>query len=327
MRSSIEGIDLPHAEDPLLTYLHHVSIVFNGPVKLDDIFELMEQNITGRTNALRFLEALASYATDYAAIVTPSHPKWGGGRYDQRVSRYVQHVSQEIKMTFIRPLMLAVAARFTPGEALRAFVNIRSWVVRFLVAGGSRSGVTEKALGDAAHAITVQRFKTAAELADALIGVVPSDARFHGAFSRKALVSARQSRFILRQLEAQAREGKPEALEEPVSDTAMLTLEHILPKNPLAKDGWDHFTVDERKAYCYRLGNMVLLDAKDNGAIGDKPFKEKRPAYQKSKNFVLTADVVDRTETDPSLWTVAHITARQGRLADLAVKRWPLKSS
>ena len=69
---------------------------------------------------------------------------------------------------------------------------------------------------------------------------------------------------------------------------------------------------------------MVLLDSKDNGAIGDKPFSDKRPVIAKSKNILLTQDVIQRTD-DGSNWTKEHIVNRQKALADLAVKKWPLR--
>ena len=280
MRSLIEGVFSPGGDDPLLTYLHHVSILFHGPIQEDDIFDLMEDKVKGRGNSLRFLEALANYANDYAAVLTPSHAKWI--KYDQRIRTYVKHVSLEIRMSFIRPLMLAIASHFSPAENHRAFRLLVSWVVRFLIAGGSRSGVVEKAFGDAAHAIAEGRITTARDLARAVVNVVPTDTKFHAAFCTKSLSSSRQVRFILRELEAEERGENPESLLGAVEDTAKITLEHILPKNLSAATGWDHFSDEERRAYRWRLGNLVLLNAKDNSVIGDKPFSVKRPAIQQS---------------------------------------------
>ncbi|MCI0349762.1 MAG: HNH endonuclease family protein [Acidobacteriales bacterium] len=283
------------------------------------------ETIVGRTNSLKFLSALANYANDYAAIVTPSHAKWGG--YDQRVRMYVDDISQQLKMTFIRPLMLAVASRFSVSETNRAFRMLVAWVVRFLIAGGSRSGLAEKALGDAALAVTKGEIKTAADLWKKAAGAVPNDTRFLGAFGVKSLSSRKQARFILRELEAEMRGEGPGALLEPIEDTSRLTLEHILPQNPLATEGWGHFSQDERKSFCNRLGNMALLNAKDNGAIGDKPFAVKRPVIAQSGHIHLTEDVITRTEESPKLWTMAHIKERQKMMAEHAVKRWPSKPS
>jgi hypothetical protein len=152
---------------------------------------------------------------------------------------------------------------------------------------------------------------------------VPSDLKFRSAFCVKSLQSGIHARFILRELESQERGGKPEALSQPVDDPGILSLEHILPKNVGASDGWAHFSSDEHRAYRNRLGNLVLLNAKDNGAIGDKGFAEKRAAIERSSNIHLTKDVITRTESTGK-WTKAEIEGRQGRLADLAILRWPM---
>ncbi len=108
IRSTIAGLGKNTLDDPLLGYLHSVSIILNGPIKADDIFDVMENTVAGRTQSLAFLASMATFANDFAAIVTPSDAKWT--QYDQRVRTYVHNISQEIKMSFIRSLMLAVAA-------------------------------------------------------------------------------------------------------------------------------------------------------------------------------------------------------------------------
>lgn len=321
MRSTIEGLERPTGDDPLLTYLHHVGIVFYGPVAADDIFEKLESSVVGRAQSLSFLEALARYGSDYAAIVTPSHAKWG--TYDNRVRTYIAQISQEMHMSFLRPVMLAIANRFSATETRDIFRACVSWVMRFLVAGGHRSGSVEKAVGECAHAIERGEIATAVALAEAFKRVVPNDTIFHEAFLTKTITNAKQARFILHELEGAARGGTPHALTRPVTDTSQVSLEHILPKNPESKAGWEQFSVEERRLCRNRLGNMILIDAKDNGAIGDKPFSEKRPVIERSKHFWLTLDVLDRTEGS-ELWTKANIEQRQKRMADLAVKLWPV---
>jgi hypothetical protein len=218
--------------------------------------------------------------------------------------------------------MLAVASKFTPTEVYKAFRTFVSWTVRFLISGGSRSGKVEKAIGDNALAVKEGRIKTARDLAARFRKVIPGDSKFHTAFCTKSLSNGRQARFILRELESERRGGQPDALLAPIADTSVLSLEHILPKN-LAAQGWDHFTADERKLYCKRIGNLVLLNAKDNGALGDKSFATKRPVIENSKNIFLTADVLARTESNRR-WTKNEISDRQRVLADLAVRRWAL---
>jgi hypothetical protein len=322
VRTIVEPLDIVHRDDPLLTYLHTVSIVYNGPIEIDDIFEKMEEQINGRGESIKFLEALSKYATDYAAIATPSHGKWAD--YDARVRRYVDDISQQIKMTFARPLMLAIASHFDPKEAHHALRDLLSWIVRFLIVGGSRSGTTSKNFGEAANAIKKGEIKTADKLAEHVKKVVPTDTRFQSAFVVKTLQNARQVRFILKELERQKRTGTTDAMEDPTSDTSILTLEHVLPKNLDAK-GWSHIPVDEKRALRFRLGNQALMNSKDNGAIGDKAFSEKRAGIDKSKSILLTAEILESTKNARNIWDRKRITERQTMMAELAVLRWPLK--
>ena len=112
----------------------------------------------------------------------------------------------------------------------------------------------------------------------------------------------------------------------PVDDTKILTLEHVLPKNPNAKLGWEHFTPDQHREFRHRLGNLVLMNSKDNGASNDKPYEVKRPSFiEKSANIKLTEDVLLRAAPGEK-WTMRHIEERQKELATLACLRaWPIQ--
>lgn len=165
--------------------------------------------------------------------------------------------------------------------------------------------------------------KTTDELFTHVKSVVPSDTKFRAAFCHKTLQTGRQVRFILHELERQRRIGTAETLEEPTSDTQTLSLEHILPRNPEAA-GWQHLSPEEKKSLRFRLGNMALINSKDNGAIGDKSFAEKRAAIQRSQRICLTLDIIERTKKSPATWGRQEIVERQAMMADLAVARWPL---
>lgn len=71
-------------------------------------------------------------------------------------------------------------------------------------------------------------------------------------------------------------------------------------------------------AYLKRLGNLSLLEAKQNVDSDNKPFNQKKAIYQKSK-FTLTEMVAQKSE-----WNIDAINERQEKLAKLASKAWPL---
>ena len=109
--------------------------------------------------------------------------------------------------------------------------------------------------------------------------------------------------------------GTSQAELVPNEDESLVNLEHVLPRNPAAKD-WPQFGDAQRRAYLHRLGNMVLLSKGPNGRIGNKPFDVKRPILAQSQlRFTQAAGA----EQD---WTPAIIDDRQKKLAQLAVRTW-----
>jgi hypothetical protein len=94
-----------------------------------------------------------------------------------------------------------------------------------------------------------------------------------------------------------------------------LNLEHILPITPTQQWG---ISEDVASAYYKRLGNMTLLHSGDNVDIGNGTFIEKKPAYTGSP-LEITKMLASYDE-----WTPTQIEERQTKLAEIAVKVWPL---
>jgi Protein of unknown function (DUF1524) len=73
------------------------------------------------------------------------------------------------------------------------------------------------------------------------------------------------------------------------------------------------------RGYLKRLGNLALLEAKENVDIDNLPFKKKKAAYLKSK-FKLTEMIGKRQD-----WDIEAINERQSKLAHYALIAWPLE--
>jgi Protein of unknown function (DUF1524) len=67
-----------------------------------------------------------------------------------------------------------------------------------------------------------------------------------------------------------------------------------------------------------RIGNLVLLPAKSNAALGNNDFKTKAAVLGQAP-YELTRQVAGVAE-----WTLEMIANRQTILAGLALKTWPL---
>jgi len=295
-----------------VTYLHHLLITKHGPMKAAAAFDTIRLQVTGEKRALDFLDDIAATANDYAALFNSDHAKWNA--YGTSTRRHISTINRDLQVSQIRPLMLAVARHFSVPEAKKAFRLFVFWSVRFLVAGG-RGGLLDRHYALQAQAIGTGKVKTAKDLAKALAEIIPTDALFETAFAEARVSQTNIARYYLRALEAK-RTGDPEPELIQNDDEGAVNLEHILPRNP--QDEWPHIDSETASAYWRRLGNMVIIQATKNSIIGNSSFSTKKPVLAKS-GYLLTKEVANDDE-----WGPLEITARQQRLAKLAVETWPI---
>ncbi|HEV7509159.1 MAG TPA: HNH endonuclease family protein [Thermoanaerobaculia bacterium] len=245
-------------------------------------------------------------ANNYLAILT-SLQSPGLARYGQETRNNIYVVASLFEIEQIRPLMLAILRSFEVGEARRAFFLLLSWSVRFLIAGGGGGGALEKHYGARAQEITSGSVKSASALAKAMVDVVPKDTEFKVAFERLRVTKAKLARYYLRCLEKRRRKEESPHLAEFEAPERQENLEHIMPGS--ATTAWD-IPPEITSAYYKRLGNMCLLGAKQNVAIGNQKYSDKIPTYAESP-FLLTQEVVDFSA---SKWGAEEIERRRRSL-------------
>lgn len=314
MISKLESLDV---DDIIMTYLRHMTITQFGPTREKDVFDKIQKDVSGRAQAIEFLERLADYADSYNAILTPSHNKWNG--YNNQMKEIVS-VLKELRVQQIRPLMLAVAQNFSIIEAEKAFSSFIFWTVRFLIVGGMRGGQLEEAYGLRAHDVIKGKITTSKQLSDALLKVIPNDAEFEDAFSSARVSQHYLARYYLRAIEAYLRKESNDPELVPVQDTEVLNLEHILPQE--LGESWSHFDSDTASAYVKRLGNLTLMKSKPNSDFGNASFLVKRKEFENS-NLLLNKQIYEMTD-EKTIWTSDNIIDRQKKLASYAIKTWPL---
>ena len=310
MLSTIEGVG---EDDLLVKFVRHYWISQNGPTTERDLGTAVEKAIRAERQAMDMIRALHANSSDYVALLYPrDHGRWNDFSRDGRDALFT--ISRELGGEQIRPLLLAVARSFSIKEAEKAFALMVSWSVRFLIAGGGGGGVLDKNYGLRAKEVSKAEIKTAKQLRERMADVVPSDTAFQRAFASASVRKTNLARYYLRALELYVKDEKhPQFL--PNDDTAAVNLEHILPVTP-DKD-WG-VTEEVAAAYHRRIGNMVLLNAKQNVDLGNKPFAEKRDVYKKSP-FILTSEVGKAKK-----WGPDQIEKRQDQLSKLAPTVWPI---
>jgi hypothetical protein len=308
MTGLLEGLGI---DEITITYLRHLAISVYGYTREKEVLERIKDKVSGERSAIDFLDSLADNANDYVAIMTPTHSKWNA--YSAATRERLRSLVN-LRVTILRPLLLAVVRQFGKRDvesAIRLFV---CWSVRFLVVGGGRSGGIEEACAEIAKKVTETEIKTTSQLADAMKRVVPTDAEFEAVFATARVSNNNLARYYLRAMELK-RKGSTEPEWIPNEDI-VINLEHVLPENP--GTNWPDFDADTAQLYHTRIGNMVLLQASQNTLIGNSSFRAKRPVLSAS-TFMLTKEVGKKQR-----WAKAEIGERQKKLAALAVTTWPL---
>jgi hypothetical protein len=295
----------------LLTYLRHLWITKHGPTKEAELAAKIRDEINSERGTLEFLTEASAGIADYIAVSSSQDAKWD--TYAPATRQHIDTLSRHLQVEQIKPLLFAVARKFEPVEAEKAFRLFVSWSVRFLIVGG-RGGLLDAQYANRAHEVGTGRITHARDLRETMRSYVPSDSAFEQAFATARVSRAYLARYYLRALE-KTRAANPEPEYVPNEEVSQVNLEHILPLNPSA--GWD-VTAEQARAVQTRLGNMALLAAAINRDAANRPFAEKKASYADSQ-YQTTAEIAG-FET----WDFEAIDARQARFAELAVATWPL---
>lgn len=312
MIGTVESLE---QEDITVTYLHHILINKYGPIREREVFDKIKSTINSQLAAISFLDELAEGAVPYAALFNPDHKQWN--EYDALTRKNITTINRDLRVSQIRPLMFAVARKFSVSEAELAFRCFVFWSVRFLIVGG-RGGLLDRNYSVAANQVATGAVTSAAALQQALVDILPTDAVFATAFAEARVSHNYFARYLLRALELKHQNAKePEFV--PSDDGNSINLEHVLPENP--GPNWPGLDVDTAQACFRKIGNLVLLQASKNTLIGNSAFEKKRPILRTS-GFGLTASVADKADS----WGPKEIAERQKELAQLAVKTWPLSA-
>ena len=98
-----------------------------------------------------------------------------------------------------------------------------------------------------------------------------------------------------------------------------------MPKTITGVEGWGvNWDESDHDDFLNRLGNLTLLLKRDNIAVSNSPFEEKRRAYSQSALEITKGEehpccikYNDRTD-----WAKIDINQRQRALAQMAVEIW-----
>lgn len=309
MQGVLESLD---EEDITVTFLRHALIAIKEFIREQEVYDAVQLQAKGSQASIKFLSTLEDLSQGYVAMFNPEHEKWN--TYPDSIRRAIQTLNL-FNIRPMRPLMLAVAARFVENEAAETYRMLITLGVRLLIASSTRSGSIEQPLATSSNEVFLGKIKNLKTLQARLIGIIPNDQQFRQAFEIVTISKASLARYYLRSLEMTAK-GEPDPWFIPNDDRQTINLEHILPIKP--NGNWENFDRELAETYVKRLGNLALLPAQSNSDLKSASFKEKKEIY-KVAPYILTKGISEIPE-----WNYMQIIERQKHLADLALKTWPL---
>lgn len=292
-------------------FLRHHMLCELPKVRSQRLFKLVRDRTRTTRDVFTLLDGLERRAELFAAVSDPHHGYWT----DLPGAR--AHV-RELDLFRVRqalPLLFAAWETFDGDDFVRVLKLVGVVSFRYSVVSDLNPGALEAACHHAARAVLDGAARRPGGVFDRLRPIYVDDDRTRRDFARLSVDTRgrrrRLAKYVLARLEADAagRGCDP--------DTDPGTVEHVLPENP-AGEWAAAFAPRHWGAAVHRLGNLTLLEAAANRAVGAGGYAGKRAAYAAS-GYALTRRI---PELAPEQWTPALLDARQRELADRAVRVW-----
>lgn len=279
-------------------------------VRSQRLFKLVRDQTHTVEDVFQLLDELESRGELFAAILDPTHGYW----LDLPDAR--PHVG-ELSLFRIRqpmPLLFAAWERFSKDDFIRVLKLVSVISFRYTIVSGLNTNDLEPAYHRAAKAVADGEATNPADTFRRLSPIYVSDEKMQQDFSQLEINTKghkKLAKYILAGLERQMSNRAC----DPNTDPG--TVEHILPENP--EEGWEEaYPSDKWDSDVYRLGNLTLLEASANREIGNKPYPNKRAAYEQS-SYDITREI---SKMAPEQWTPDLVNERQTRLAKVAAQVW-----
>ena len=307
MRGALESME---EEDTTITFLRHSLTTMYEFVREADVYDLVASRVSGSLDAVRFSGQLETLANTLVATENPEHERWN--QYEES-TRGALEILNLFSISPMRPLLLAIAQKFTEKEAATGFAFCVGLSVRLMIGTRTRTGTVEQGLAIAANKVYTGEIAAYKQLRLQLMNITPTDGEFAAAFTTATVTNRKLARYYLRSLEM-VHETEKEPWLVLNANANVINLEHVLPTKP--GDAWPNFSNDEVRLYRNRIGNLTLLQATKNSGLQSADFETKKKVYADSP--YETTNMISKQKE----WSTTQIDSRQAYLASLALKAW-----
>nr|WP_298347565.1 DUF262 domain-containing HNH endonuclease family protein [Ferrimicrobium sp.] len=288
-----------------------------GSVTNRALYKALQERIgKGATVVRTYVDRLEKAAQQYLALREPDDVSWSSQAIEVKDSLLA---FRRFGFEASTPLLLAAFREWSHSEAVRFVDVVAAWSVRAWMAGLLGGGSAESAFSAAAVAISQGKAKGPEDVRELVRSLVPDDLAFKAAFTSYGTITTTRAKYILARLEQQELSEKGLNTESmPDWSSKGVTVEHIFAKSSGPSD---FQTIDEYERFVAlrdQLQNLTLLERTLNASLENKRFDDKHRTYGDSA-FSLTREL-----SQYDTWSFELAARRAERLAELAVRAWPL---
>lgn len=280
-------------------------------VRSQRLFQLVRDKVRDGAGVFTLMAALEARAELFAALSDPAHAYW----IERPECR--EHI-RELNVFRVRqmtPMLFAAWEKLDRGDFARLLKLVAVVLFRYSVISGRNPNALEPVFHEGAKALLNGAVAGPADAFGILKPVYVDDERFAQDFARFAVNSRGQGRKLTRYILARLESDASGMACDPETNPA--TVEHVLPENPSV--AWEtSIPPDKWEEAIFRLGNLLLLEGAANRQIGNADYPQKTAAYARS-SYTLPRELVEQA---PEEWTLAHLDARQTRMARRAAHVW-----
>ena len=283
-------------------------------VRKNALFTTLSREARDPRKAFVLLKDLGSAAPQYAALRTPSDIVWNPR--EKAALREIEILDSTAPLSLLLTChkVFFSSSRQTFTRIVEAAAGI---AFRSSIAGNTTFNEQERFYNDICLKILAQEYTSEQQILDALKALYPEDDLFRLSFSRKSINTVPpKSRELVRYILFRIEEQQSIISCDPF--TPKYTIEHIFPVTP--EDGWSPAEFRQMQRMVFRLGNMTLLEAASNRAVGNSSYEQKREVY-KTSVFQTTRVIAEYYGE----WCADTIGKRQKHMADIAVQIWKVR--
>ena len=314
-----EDIEEEVGRDEFRAIFSHIRMIHTKAKLRRTLQEEFQENVLRQLNGEQFMtDILEPYADAYEAITAKPKESYGNTTKTDRMNELLRHLNRLDNFDWIPPAMAYFKKHSRNADVPLPFIRDLERLAYALFL--TRADINGR----------INRYAE-------VLRAIEADADLFGAESPLQLRQD-EKRWVVDALNGQIydqprvkRVGKPLLLrlDNALADAGaayshpVITIEHVLPRNPAQNSEWtENFTEDERAEWTGKLANLVLLSRRKNSGASNYDFGRKKSEYfQKGgvATFALTSQVLNADE-----WTPPVLQSRQQELIAKLKEVWRL---